>query len=44
MEILERELGMGARQITKRGPGSELVVGHNKDAVASASAKEGGEA
>lgn len=31
MEILERELGVTADQITKRGPGSELVVGRNKD-------------
>ncbi len=44
MEILERELGMDAREITKRGPGSELVLGLNKDAVADPSAKEGGEA
>ena len=45
MELLERELGMRPNQITKRGPGSELVVGTNKDTiVAPASAQEGGEA
>ncbi len=33
MELMERELGMSAEQITKRGPGSELVVGHNKDRI-----------
>ena len=45
MEILERELGLDAREVTKRGPGSELVLGHNKDAVAGAAAHgEGGEA
>lgn len=45
MELLERELGMDAAEITKRGPGSELVVGHNKDRIAApASAAEGGEA
>ena len=34
MEILERELGMRPTDITKRGPGSELVVGLNKDRLA----------
>ncbi len=34
MEILERELGVSADQITKRGPGSNLVVGKNKDRIA----------
>ncbi|MBR3235254.1 MAG: NAD(P)/FAD-dependent oxidoreductase [Atopobiaceae bacterium] len=33
MEILQRELGISADQITKRGPGSELVVGKNKDRI-----------
>ena len=31
MEILERELGMSPDEITKRGPGPEIVVGRNKD-------------
>ncbi len=45
MEILERELGIDASQITKRGPGSELVVGHNKDRLpAPGEGVEGGEA
>ena len=33
MEILGRELGLGQNQITKAGPGSELIVGINKDTV-----------
>lgn len=36
MEILERELGMKACEVTKRGPGSELVVGTNKDRLPAA--------
>lgn len=45
MELLERELGMAPEEITKRGPGSELVVGINKDRIAAAGeAAEGGEA
>ena len=45
MELLERELGMAPEEITKRGPGSELVVGRNKDRIAAPeSAAEGGEA
>ena len=45
MEILERELGLSADQITKRGPGSELVVGRNKDRIAcEAAGTEGGDA
>ncbi len=45
MEILERELGMRPDEVTKRGPGSELVVGINKDQIeAPVSASEGGEA
>ena len=45
MELLERELGMRPDQITKRGPGSELVVGTNKDTIAApASTQDGGEA
>lgn len=45
MEILERELGMEASEITKRGPGSELVVGKNKDRILpDAQVPEGGEA
>ena len=45
MEILERELGMRPDEITKRGPGSELVVGTNKDHLASEDATaKGGDA
>ena len=45
MELLERELGMRPDEITKRGPGSELVVGTNKDAIVTPDrAQEGGEA
>ncbi len=45
MEILERELGMSPQEVTKRGPGSELVVGYNKDRIAApAGDAEGGEA
>ncbi len=45
MEILERELGMAPEEVTKRGPGSELVVGTPKDRIAApAAAAEGGEA
>ena len=45
MEILERELGISADQITKRGPGSELVVGKNKDRIVNPdAAARGGEA
>jgi glycerol-3-phosphate dehydrogenase len=45
MEILERELGMAPEEVTKRGPGSELVVGHNKDRIATPGVRqEGGEA
>ena len=45
MEILERELGIPADGVTKRGPGSELVVGTNKDRLATPEAgKRGGEA
>lgn len=45
MEILERELGMKASEITKRGPGSEFVVGKNKDRILpDAQVPEGGEA
>ena len=44
MEILERELGIDASQVTKRGPGSELVVGRNKDRIAAdAAPAEGGD-
>lgn len=44
MEILERELGMAPEEVTKRGPGSEIVVGRNKDHVAIPDgAAEGGE-
>lgn len=34
MELMERELGMDACEISKHGPGSELVVGANKDDIA----------
>lgn len=34
MELMERELGMAPCDVTKCGPGSELVVGRNKDRVA----------
>ena len=45
MEILERECGMAPEEITKRGPGSELVVGRIKDrAPGSGAAPKGGEA
>ena len=45
MEILERELGMRPDEITKRGPGAELVVGTNKDHLASEDATaKGGDA
>jgi glycerol-3-phosphate dehydrogenase len=45
MEILERELGIAPEQVTKRGPGSELVVGYNKDRiVAPDTAGKGGDA
>ncbi len=45
MEILERELGVDASEVTKRGPGSELVVGRNKDRLPQpAGALEGGDA
>ena len=44
MEIIERELGLPAEAITKRGPGSELVVGQNKDRIASGADERGGEA
>jgi glycerol-3-phosphate dehydrogenase len=45
MELLERELGMAPDEITKRGPGSELVVGTNKDTIAQRDdALEGGDA
>jgi len=45
MEILQRELGIEAREVTKRGPGSELVVGTNKDRLATPEmAERGGEA
>ncbi|MBP3893172.1 MAG: NAD(P)/FAD-dependent oxidoreductase [Atopobiaceae bacterium] len=45
MEILERELGVPASEVTKRGPGSELVVGTNKDRLATPDADQrGGEA
>ncbi len=45
MEILERELGMSPEEVTKRGPGSELVVGYNKDRIAAPDTDgEGGEA
>jgi len=45
MEILERELGIDACEVTKRGPGSELVVGHNKDRLPlPADAPKGGDA
>lgn len=44
MEIIERELGVSADQITKRGPGSELVVGTNKDRITQPAASlKGGE-
>ena len=32
MEILERELGMAPAEVTKRGPGSELVVAEGGEA------------
>ena len=45
MEILERETGMAPGEITKRGPGSELVVGTIKDRIATPAGRaEGGEA
>ena len=45
MEILERELGMAPEEITKRGPGSELVVGRNKNRLpAAVQPVEGGDA
>ena len=45
MEILERECGMKPEEITKRGPGSELVVGRIKDRTpGSGAAPKGGEA
>ncbi len=45
MEILERELGMAPDEITKRGPGSEIVVGRNKDRLTiNAQPVEGGDA
>jgi glycerol-3-phosphate dehydrogenase len=45
MEILERELGMAPDEITKRGPGSEIVVGRNKDRLnISTQPVEGGDA
>ena len=31
MEILARELGVEITEITKSGPGSEVIVGINKD-------------
>lgn len=31
MEILAREMGVGMDQVTKAGPGSEIVLGTNKD-------------
>lgn len=44
MEILERELGIDASEVTKHGPGSELVVGRNKDRIATpATSAEGGD-
>ena len=44
MEILERELGIDASEVTKHGPGSELVVGRNKDRIAvPAESAEGGD-
>lgn len=33
VEILARELGQDPGQITKRGPGSELLSGHHKDGL-----------
>lgn len=45
MEILERELGIAPEQVTKRGPGSELVVGYNKDRIVAPDTDgEGGDA
>lgn len=45
MEILERECGMRAEEVTKRGPASELVVGRIKDRTpGSGAAPKGGEA
>lgn len=45
MEIMERELGIEASTITKRGLGSELVVGYNKDRLSVPdTGAEGGEA
>ncbi len=45
MELLVRELGMSPQEITKHGPGSELLVGTNKDHIkAPVQDQEGGEA
>ncbi len=33
MEILSRELGVPMDQVTKSGPGSDIIVGTNKDSV-----------
>ena len=45
MEILERECGMAPQEVTKCGPGSELVVGTNKDRIAAPAAEaKGGDA
>lgn len=42
MEILERELGMAPEEVSKCGPGSELVVGTIKDRLLPDALAEGG--